>query len=136
MLVCHKAEISALSLTDSCSCAVERTQSYEILGILLRNKAAMIDGDTHEAILSFCGFDLADPTKSVASNVLAFRFLVLDFALWTTADHAIQFAHLHYLRTLIQNSEHTGFNARRLTKMRKCLGEINLDANLDAQGSS
>lgn len=98
---------------------IERTQAYEILGIVLRSKAAMITADTHETIMAFCGFDLADPTRSVASNVLAFRFLVLDFGLWTAAEHSVQFAHLNYLRTLVENSTRSAFNLRRLSKMRE-----------------
>ena len=59
------------------------------------------------------------PSKSVVSNPLAFRFLVLDFGLWSVMEPAIQWAHFARLREFVQRSEHRDFNTRRLAKMRE-----------------
>lgn len=96
----------------------ERIQGYEILALHLRAKANLITHETHEALLAFCGFDFDDPSRSVVSNVLAFRFLLLDFALWGATESAVQWSHIDRLRDQVQRSEHAAFNMRRLAKMR------------------
>jgi hypothetical protein len=97
----------------------ERIQGYEILALHLHAKASLITLDSHAILLEFCGFDFSNPIRSVVSNVLAFRFLVLDFGLWGATESAIQWAHFDRLRELVQRSEHAAFNLRRMAKMRE-----------------
>jgi hypothetical protein len=99
----------------------ERMQGYEILSLHLRSKPTLMTLETHGALLSFVGYDFEDPYKSIVSNPLAFRFLVLDFGLWSTMEQAVQLAHIDTLRTFVQSSEHREFNTRRLAKMRESL---------------
>ncbi|SGY50147.1 BQ5605_C001g00859 [Microbotryum silenes-dioicae] len=95
----------------------ERTQAYETLAYLLRHKASLIDARTHDIILSFCGLDVDEPTRSIVSNVLAFRFIILDLVLWGATDLPMQQRHLQRLRDFVQRSEHASFNMRRVVKM-------------------
>lgn len=99
----------------------ERMQGYEILALLLKSKAGIMQAETHDAILKFVGYDCEEPSKSVVSNPLAFRFLVLDFGLWSVMEPGIQWAHFDRLREFVQRSVHRDFNTRRLAKMRESL---------------
>ncbi|KAL8292462.1 hypothetical protein RQP46_001074 [Phenoliferia psychrophenolica] len=95
----------------------ERVQGYEILALHLRAKPGLISAETHDVLLAFVGFDFVIPAKSVVSNPLAFRFLVLDFGLWGLTDPAVQRAHCDRLREFVERSQHKEFNTRRLSKM-------------------
>ncbi|SCV71197.1 BQ2448_2785 [Microbotryum intermedium] len=95
----------------------ERTQAYETLAYLLRHKASLIDSRTHDIILMFCGLDADEPRRSIVSNVLAFRFIILDLVLWGTTDPSIQQRHFQRLRDFVQRSEYASFNVRRVVKM-------------------
>ncbi|KAK4047538.1 beige protein-like 1 [Microbotryomycetes sp. JL201] len=95
----------------------ERIQAYEILALLLKRKASLMSVRVYETLLELCGFDLQDGTQSVVSNVLAFRFIVLDFTLWSAVDVGLQQMHLLRLKQLLQLSAYPEFNLRRLTKM-------------------
>ncbi|KAM0788066.1 hypothetical protein ACM66B_001237 [Microbotryomycetes sp. NB124-2] len=95
----------------------ERTHAYEILAALLKRKATLISVGVYDTLLEFCGFDLDDGTQSVVSNVLAFRFIVLDFNLWSSVSVGLQQMHLLRLKQLLQLSAYPDFNMRRLTKM-------------------
>lgn len=98
----------------------ERIQGYEILALHLRQHASLITPATHDAMFKFVGYDLDDPAKSIVSNSLACRFLLLDLRLWNLTDSAIQLAHFARLRTLIDDANvNKEFNLRRLLKMRK-----------------
>lgn len=98
----------------------ERIQGYEILALHLRRHASLIASATHDALFKFVGYDLEDPTKSIVSNPLACRFLLLDLRLWNLTDSAIQMAHFARLRAFIDGTNaNTDFNLRRMLKMRE-----------------
>jgi hypothetical protein len=59
--------------------------------------------------------------ENTVTNPLAFRYLLLDFALWKRGTSETQISHLEMLLSLIEDSRHRLFNLRRLNKMRTLL---------------
>ncbi|CAH7677268.1 hypothetical protein PPACK8108_LOCUS12399 [Phakopsora pachyrhizi] len=52
--------------------------------------------------------------ESVIANPLAFRFLLLDFDLWASAEASIQLKHFESLRVMIETSIYSRFNIKRI----------------------
>ncbi|KAK4047592.1 beige protein-like 1 [Microbotryomycetes sp. JL221] len=95
----------------------ERIQAYETLAMLLKSKAPYISLQVYNSLIEFCGFDLQDEHGSIVSNVLGFRYIILDFSLWADVNVELQQMHLLRLKQLLQLSDCPEFNLRRLTKM-------------------
>ncbi|GAA5838371.1 hypothetical protein JCM11251_004918 [Rhodosporidiobolus azoricus] len=96
----------------------EESDAYEILGLLLRSKAALVTSAVHDSLLSLAGFDLADPSRSVVANSFAVRHTLTDFVLWSSVDTVVQRAHLERLRDLVSRADAKKYNLAKLDKLR------------------
>ena len=97
----------------------ERIQGYEILALHIRRHASLITPAVHDALFQFVGYNFEDPSKSIVSNPLACRFLLLDLGLWGLTGSVIQHAHFARLREFVDAENMSrDFNLRRMLKMR------------------
>ncbi|BFZ61549.1 Beige protein-like 1 [Saitoella coloradoensis] len=98
---------------------VERCNGYEVLGQLLKEKAAgVITEDLLRLVLDFVGMRSTVTEMSVVNNPLAYRFLVLDFDIWRKGDIRTQKAHLEHFRILNScGGALQQFNIKRFAKM-------------------
>ncbi|KAJ2916640.1 hypothetical protein MD484_g3777, partial [Candolleomyces efflorescens] len=110
---------------------MERLRGYEILGDMLRSKAAIINLTTFETMFEFLGVNFSSPEHSTVVNVVGYRVVALDFDLWSRAKKEIQQVYLEHFVTLLKTSRYKTFNAKqRLSKMsvvRKLLFALQAD---------
>lgn len=137
--------------------AMERENGYGILAVLLREKLGFQSGsstpqyraapvgtsveeqknlafDILRLTLSFVGYDFERPSRSIITNPLAYRVLLVDMDIWRLGELPVldlyysqfqTFASVYYsqFRTFASDSNYRRFNARRLGRMRKS-GEV------------
>ncbi|KAK3694287.1 hypothetical protein B0T22DRAFT_369668 [Podospora appendiculata] len=119
--------------------AMERDNGYAILSMLLRAKlgygVSASDNQswrlplTSEArdklsfqllslVLSFVGYNHADPIESFIVNPLAYRILLIDLDTWRRSASLTQELYYKQFVTFAVKSKHHQFNSRRLLRMR------------------
>lgn len=119
--------------------AMERDNGYAILSMLLRAKlgygASASDNPSWKLslspdektrltfqllslVLSFVGYNHADPIESFIVNPLAYRILLIDPDFWRKSAPIIQELYYKQFVTFAVNSKHHQFNSRRLLRMR------------------
>ena len=69
-------------------------------------------------VLSFVGYNHADPIESFIVNPLAYRILLIDPDFWRKSAPMIQELYYKQFVTFAVNSKHHQFNSRRLLRMR------------------
>ena len=122
--------------------AMERENGYGILAALLRDKLGFYSGSSHplnkaapigsnveeqsplalellRLTLSFVGYDFESPNRSIITNPLAYRVLLVDMDSWRFAEHPALDLYYSQFRTFSSDSNFRRFNARRLGRMRK-----------------
>lgn len=68
-------------------------------------------------ILDFTGYDEKDIKRSAIVNPLAYRALVVDSDIWRSHNASIQRTYYDQFVNLVSASQHSQFNARRLSRM-------------------
>ncbi|OAA61622.1 beige/BEACH domain-containing protein [Niveomyces insectorum RCEF 264] len=88
-------------------------------------KAVPVTGDRQSAslrllklVLSFVGYDHANPLESLIINPLAYRILLIDFDTWRKASFDTQRLYYEQFNTFAVMSKFHQFNTRRLLRMR------------------
>ncbi|KAJ5775302.1 uncharacterized protein N7511_000313 [Penicillium nucicola] len=121
--------------------AMERENGYGILGALLREKLGFHMGNVPGAArihvvtsdpdeistltldllrltLAFVGYDFKQPNRSIITNPLAYRILLVDMDVWRLGEPAVLELYYSQFRTFASDSNYRRFNARRLGRMR------------------
>ncbi|KAK3330480.1 hypothetical protein B0H66DRAFT_598017 [Apodospora peruviana] len=119
--------------------AMERDNGYAILSMLLRAKLGYgvsasdkqlwrlaLTSDTRDKlsfqllslVLSFVGYNHADPIESFIVNPLAYRVLLIDLDAWRRSAPVTQELYYRQFVTFAVKSKHHQFNSRRLLRMR------------------
>ncbi|KAH9177644.1 beach-domain-containing protein [Lactarius sanguifluus] len=80
---------------------MERMRGYEILSDILRNKSELINMTSYETLFEFLGMNFKIPDHSTITNPVAYRFIALDFELWSRTRGAIQRVHLEHFFDLV-----------------------------------
>lgn len=122
--------------------AMERDNGYGILALLLREKLgfpqiAQVSGsktstvcsDNRERsslaiellrqILSFVGYNFEDPAKSIITNPLAYRVLLVDLDIWRYGEPSLLQMYYSQFSIFATESQYRRFNAKRLSRMRE-----------------
>lgn len=86
----------------------ERLGAYGILGVMLRDKAALLSEDVLSALLDATG------VEGLLANVLLYRTVLLDVCLWAQAPVDVQRAYLGHFAVLF--GEFGAQNAQKLAK--------------------
>jgi hypothetical protein len=123
--------------------AMERENGYGILAALLREKLGFSMGNSSTAskipvvtsdlqelgsvmldllrlTLEFVGYDFEIPNRSIITNPLAYRVLLVDMDVWRFGESQVIGLYYSQFRTFAADSNYRRFNARRLSRMRKC----------------
>jgi hypothetical protein len=124
--------------------AMERDNGYGILATLLRDKIAFPSGspvttasrassicpdnqqrsllarDLLRLTLSFVGYKFDDPSRSIITNPLAYRVLLVDLDIWRFGEPALLEMYYSQFSVFTGKSRYRHFNAKRLARMRKC----------------
>ncbi|KAK2811445.1 hypothetical protein FQN50_002068 [Emmonsiellopsis sp. PD_5] len=121
--------------------AMERENGYSILSMLLRDKLGLSshvqtaiskptavcstpeqrNGLAMELlllILRFVGYDFDSPKKSIITNPLAFRVLLVDLDIWRLGDLPLLEIYYSQFVTFCAESNQHRFNSKRLSRMR------------------
>ncbi|KAH8701772.1 Beige/BEACH domain protein [Talaromyces proteolyticus] len=121
--------------------AMERENGYGILALLLReklgfpqstqsglSKTSTVCSDNRERsalaiellrhILSFVGYNFEEPSKSIITNPLAYRVLLVDLDVWRFGEPSLLQMYYSQFTTFAVESQHHRFNAKRLSRMR------------------
>jgi hypothetical protein len=127
--------------------AMERENGYGILAALLREKLGfhlgnfpaaskipVVSSDPDELsaltldlmrlTLAFVGYDFKQPNRSIITNPLAYRVLLVDMDVWRLGESQVLELYYSQFRTFASDSNYRRFNARRLGRMRKLLTVI------------
>ncbi|EPY52909.1 beige protein [Schizosaccharomyces cryophilus OY26] len=98
---------------------VEQGHSFEILAKLLRSKShLLISEETLRSISSKAGIHHERFKHPFIINPLLFRYLMLDFDLWSKAkNNHLVIQQLGYIVSLIENNEYSALNIKRLMRM-------------------
>lgn len=122
--------------------AMERENGYGILAALLReklgfhmvnsavpNKIPAVSSDPKELFaltldllrltLAFVGYDFERPNRSIITNPLAYRVLLVDMDVWRLSEPQVLELYYSQFCTFASDSNYRRFNARRLGRMRK-----------------
>lgn len=122
--------------------AMERENGYGILAALIREKlgfpssfqniaprAASICSDVRDRnalatkllqlVLGFVGYNLQHPNRSMITNPLAYRVLLVDLEVWRAGDIPLLDIYYTQFITFAVESQHRRFNVKRLSRMRK-----------------
>lgn len=120
--------------------AMERENGYGILATLLSEKLAFSFGssaartsvvcsNTEERssltlkllrlTLKFVGYDFEHPNRSIITNPLAYRVLLVDLDIWRSGHFELLQLYYSQFSTFATGSQFRRFNAKRLTRMRK-----------------
>ena len=106
---------------------------YEILSEILRNKSELINMTSYETLFEFLGMNFKTPesvvvkvnrdcgsyllsiyhSHSTITNPVAYRFIALDFELWSRTRNAIQRVHLEHFFDLVMTSRYKRFNVKQ-----------------------
>ncbi|KAF8266238.1 beach-domain-containing protein [Lactarius quietus] len=92
---------------------MERMRGYEILSEILRNKSELINMTSYETLFEFLGMNFKTPDHSTITNPVAYRFIALDFELWSRTRNAIQRVHLEHFFDLVVTSRYKRFNVKQ-----------------------
>ncbi|KAI9465845.1 beach-domain-containing protein [Lactarius psammicola] len=92
---------------------MERMRGYEILSEILRNKSELINMTSYETLFEFLGMNFKTPDHSTITNPVAYRFIALDFELWSRTRGAIQRVHLEHFFDLAVTSRYRRFNVKQ-----------------------
>ncbi|KAI9451783.1 beach-domain-containing protein [Russula earlei] len=92
---------------------MERMRGYEILSEILRNKSELINMTSYETLFEFFGVNFKTPDHSTITNPVAYRFIALDFELWSKTRDEIQRVHLEHFIDLVVTSRHKRFNVKQ-----------------------
>ncbi|CAL5871223.1 uncharacterized protein PFLUO_LOCUS5471 [Penicillium psychrofluorescens] len=121
--------------------AMERENGYGILAALLRDKlgfqfgnytpagktALLNPGIEEQGMLSlellrltlgFVGYNFEHPNRSIITNPLAYRVLLIDMDVWRFGEPPVVDLYYAQFRTFASESTHRRFNSRRLSRMR------------------
>ena len=120
--------------------AMERENGYGIMAVLLReklgfqpsnvpgSKAAITTTDAQEQsdlvlnllrlTLKFVGYNSDHPNRSIITNPLAYRVLLVDLDIWRYSGSAVYELYYSQFRTFAGDSNYRRFNAKRLGRMR------------------
>ncbi|KAH1831544.1 hypothetical protein KXW40_004868 [Aspergillus fumigatus] len=119
--------------------AMERENGYGILAAILRDKfglgnssatsrASSICSNLEERCalgldllrltLKFVGYDFEHPNRSIITNPLAYRVLLVDLDIWRLGDSAQLSLYYSQFSTFAGESNYRRFNAKRLSRMR------------------
>lgn len=125
--------------------AMERENGFGVLAGLLRGKTGIGQGfpntesgdsaefsgsieereklvvDLLSLILTFVGYDAANPEDSIINNPLAYRILLVDLDVWRQATLRVQQLYYEQLITFGMQCKNHNFNAKRLSRMRRDL---------------
>lgn len=71
-------------------------------------------------VLEFIGYQINKPQDSVINNPLAYRVLLVDTDIWRTAAPSVQKLYYQQFTIFGVGSKYHQFNAKRLSRMRKC----------------
>ena len=71
--------------------------------------------------LAFVGYDFKQPNRSIITNPLAYRVLLVDMDVWRLGESPVLELYYSQFRTFASDSNYRRFNARRLGRMRKYL---------------
>jgi beige protein homolog 1 len=122
--------------------AMERENGYGILASLLRDKLGFPQGPTISVsrsstvcsdnnersslaidllrlILEFVGYDFENPPRSIITNPLAYRVLLVDLDIWRFGEPSLLQMYYSQFSTFAADSQNRRFNAKRLSRMRK-----------------
>jgi hypothetical protein len=106
------------------------TGGYEILSEILRNKSELINTTSYETLFENLGMNFKTPesvvtiidnepvltsfrSQSTVTNPIAYRFIALNFELWSRTRDEIQRAHLEHFIDLVVTSRHRDFNVKQ-----------------------
>ncbi|KAH9965265.1 beach-domain-containing protein [Russula dissimulans] len=92
---------------------MERMRGYEILAEILRNKSELINTTSYETLFEFLGINFKIPDHSTITNTVAYRFIALDFDLWSRTRDEIQRVHLEHFIDLVATSRYRRFNVKQ-----------------------
>ncbi|KAI0002519.1 beach-domain-containing protein [Russula compacta] len=92
---------------------MERMRGYEILSEILRNKSELINMTSYETLFEFLGINFKTPGHSTITNPIAYRFIALDFELWSRTRDEIQRVHLEHFIDLVVTSRYRRFNVKQ-----------------------
>ncbi|OAX79358.1 hypothetical protein ACJ72_06324, partial [Emergomyces africanus] len=121
--------------------AMERENGYSVLAVLLREKLGLSshiqnaiskptallstteqrNGLAMEIlllILKFVGYDFQDPKKSIITNPLAYRVLLVDLDIWRLGDLPLLEIYYSQFVTFCAECDQHRFNTKRLSRMR------------------
>lgn len=121
--------------------AMERENGYGILASLLRDKLGFPQGptigvsrsstvcsdnnersalaiDLLRLILEFVGYDFENPPRSIITNPLAYRVLLVDLDIWRFGEPSLLQMYYSQFSTFAIDSQNRRFNAKRLSRMR------------------
>lgn len=122
--------------------AMERENGYGILAALLSEKLGFPLGNSTMAsktsvvcstfkersslavqllrlTLKFVGYDFEFPNRSIITNPLAYRVLLVDLEVWRSGELELLELYYSQFSTFATGSQFRRFNAKRLTRMRK-----------------
>ncbi|QRV82971.1 beige protein [Ceratobasidium sp. AG-Ba] len=91
---------------------MESLSGYEVLGQLLIEKAGMITLDLFNALFEHMGLDFKIPSKSVVTNIQAYRALALDLDLWSRSPMEVQQSYLSHFSILLTTSKFARFTVK------------------------
>jgi hypothetical protein len=95
-------------------CFAEERRAYEIVGLIIRRKAALLTASSTSFLFALCGICVDDPTRSVVVNTLATQHILLDFRIWRGVSEALQKQHLAVIEALVR-AEMDVYNLRKLS---------------------
>lgn len=121
--------------------AMERENGYGILAVLLREKLGLSLGNYTASpksfivcsnseernafvfqllrlTLEFVGYDFGRPTRSIITNPLAYRILLVDLDIWRSGNVSVLQLYYSQFTTFATHSQFRRFNAKRLARMR------------------
>ncbi|KAL4866799.1 hypothetical protein BDV12DRAFT_129529 [Aspergillus spectabilis] len=119
--------------------AMEKENGYGILATLLREKlgwggspasakmATVCSNNEQRSALSlkllrltlgFVGYDFDQPNRSIITNPLAYRVLLVDLEIWRYGELALVELYYSQFRVFASESQFRRFNSKRLARMR------------------
>lgn len=120
--------------------AMERENGYGIMAALLREKLgfqpnfvpgakpAILNSTTEgqsnlmldllRMTLEFVGYNSENPSRSIITNPLAYRVLLVDLDIWRFGETPVHDLYFSQFRTFATDSNYRRFNSKRLGRMR------------------
>lgn len=122
--------------------AMEKENGYGVLAALLREKLGSPAGSSNagsktsgvcssvderstlalellRSTLRFVGYDFEQPNRSIITNPLAYRVLLVDLEIWRSGEQPLLDLYYSQFCTFASGSQFRRFNAKRLARMRK-----------------